>query len=174
MLLPVSGKKWKFQNFMYNIYDKLWGDDITNSLIWIFIRTGQEMFPKKCEISKCHNFLISYPIFIIFAPICGEIFTLSFEIMLILDRTSLFNKRKSFLAKRVKHHFWHFQSMDTIAKYKTVSTRNDRMPTSPPYIHVTEYFGGYDQNYIPHNVFFSFFTFQRPQSQNIPSWQKCI
>ena len=47
MLLPVSGKKWKFQNFMYNIYDKLWGDDIINSLIWIFIRTGQEMFSEK-------------------------------------------------------------------------------------------------------------------------------
>ena len=43
---------------------------------------------KKCEISKCHNFLISYPIFIIFAPICREIFMLSFEIMVILDRTS--------------------------------------------------------------------------------------
>ena len=82
-------KMKNFQNFMYNIYDKLWGDDITNSLIWIFIRTGQEMFSrKKCEISKCHNFLISYPIFIIFAPICGGIFTLSFEIMLILDWTS--------------------------------------------------------------------------------------
>ena len=37
----------KFQNFMYNIYDKLWGHDITNSLIWIFIRTGQEMFSEK-------------------------------------------------------------------------------------------------------------------------------
>ena len=36
-----------FPNFMYNIYDKLWGDDITNSLIWIFIRTGQEMFSEK-------------------------------------------------------------------------------------------------------------------------------
>ena len=36
-----------FQNFMYNIYDKLWGDDITNSIIWIFIRTGQEMFSEK-------------------------------------------------------------------------------------------------------------------------------
>ena len=44
MLLPVSDKKYNFQNFMYDIYDKLWGDDITNSLIWIFIRTGQEMF----------------------------------------------------------------------------------------------------------------------------------
>ena len=41
MLLPVSGI------FKYNIYDKLWGDDITNSLIWIFIRTGQEMFSEK-------------------------------------------------------------------------------------------------------------------------------
>ena len=40
-------KKENFQNFMYNIYDKLWGDDITNSLIWIFIRTGQEMFSEK-------------------------------------------------------------------------------------------------------------------------------
>ena len=40
-------KNENFQNFMYNIYDKLWGDDITNSLIWIFIRTGQEMFSEK-------------------------------------------------------------------------------------------------------------------------------
>ena len=37
----------KFQNFIYNIYEKLWGDDIINSLIWIFIRTGQEMFSEK-------------------------------------------------------------------------------------------------------------------------------
>ena len=45
MLLPVSEKNiYNFQNFMCDIYDKLWGDDITNSLIWIFIRTGQEMF----------------------------------------------------------------------------------------------------------------------------------
>ena len=33
MLLPVSGKICKFQNFMYNIYDKLWGDDINLSYI---------------------------------------------------------------------------------------------------------------------------------------------
>ena len=46
------------------------------------------MFSEKCEISKCHNFLISYPIFIIFAPICREIFILSFEFMVILDWTS--------------------------------------------------------------------------------------
>ena len=49
----------KIQNFIYiTSYDKLRGDDITNSLIWIFIRTGQwNGFPKKCEISNCHNFL---------------------------------------------------------------------------------------------------------------------
>ena len=44
---PYLEKNEKFQNVMYNMYDKLWGDDITNSLIWIFIRTGQEMFSEK-------------------------------------------------------------------------------------------------------------------------------
>ena len=40
----------------------------------------KKYFPIKCEISKCHNFLISYPIFIIFEPmLLREIFTLSFE-----------------------------------------------------------------------------------------------
>ena len=38
-------KKFKiFKNFIYNIYDKLWGYDIITSLNWIFIRTGQEVF----------------------------------------------------------------------------------------------------------------------------------
>ena len=37
----------KFRNFIYNTYEKLWGHDIINSLIWIFIRTGQEMFSEK-------------------------------------------------------------------------------------------------------------------------------
>ena len=64
MLLPVSGKKEEnFQNFMYNIYDKLWGDDITNSLIWIFIRTGQEMFSEKMwnsKISQLSYFLSNF------------------------------------------------------------------------------------------------------------------
>ena len=69
-------KNENFQHFMYNIYDKLWGDEI----IWIFISTGQEMFSEK-NWNLCHNFLISYPIFIIFEPICREIFTLSFEII---------------------------------------------------------------------------------------------
>ena len=48
MVLPVRAKnEKKNQNFIYNIYEKLWGDDIINSLIWIFIRTGQEMFSEK-------------------------------------------------------------------------------------------------------------------------------
>ena len=48
----------------------------------------KKCFPKKYEILICHNFLISYPIFIIFAPICREIFTLSLKIKVILDWTS--------------------------------------------------------------------------------------
>ena len=40
-------KMKNFQNFINNIYEKLWGDDIINSLIWIFIRTGQEVFSEK-------------------------------------------------------------------------------------------------------------------------------
>ena len=58
---------YNVQNFMYDIYDKLWGDDITNSLIWIFIRTGQEMFSENMWnfkmsqlpyfLSDFHNFL---------------------------------------------------------------------------------------------------------------------
>ena len=35
--------------------------------------------------------LISYPIFIIFAPICREIFTLSFEMVILDKKTDLFN-----------------------------------------------------------------------------------
>ena len=42
MILPVCAK-----NQIYNTYEKLWGHDIINSLIWIFIRTGQEMFSEK-------------------------------------------------------------------------------------------------------------------------------
>ena len=33
--------------FVNEMCRKLWGDDIINSLIWIFIRTGQEMFSEK-------------------------------------------------------------------------------------------------------------------------------
>ena len=55
MFLAVWAKNEKFSNFIYNIYKKLWGDDIINSLIWIFIRTGQEMFSE-----KMWNFKMSY------------------------------------------------------------------------------------------------------------------
>ena len=62
----------KFRNFIYNTYEKLWGHDIINSLIWIFIRTG-EMFPEKMWNFKMSYSLISYPIFIIFALIGNKI-----------------------------------------------------------------------------------------------------
>ena len=36
-----------FSIFVNEMCRKLWGDDIINSLIWIFIRTGQELFSEK-------------------------------------------------------------------------------------------------------------------------------
>ena len=55
-----------FPKFIYDIHEKLWGDDIINSLIWIFISTGQEMFSEKNRnfkmselpyfLSDFHNF----------------------------------------------------------------------------------------------------------------------
>ena len=79
-------KNENFQNFMYNIWQivRRWHHQLTHLNIHIK-GLVKKCFPKKLEISKFHNFLISYPIFIIFAPICREIFTLSFEIMVILD-----------------------------------------------------------------------------------------
>ena len=67
---------------------KLWGDDIINTLICIFIPTGQEMFLENCETSKCHNFLIFQPIFIRFSLFYSQIFTLSYENKLNLFRIS--------------------------------------------------------------------------------------
>ena len=67
-----------FPKFIYDIHEKLWGDDIINSLIWIFVSSGQEMFSEKIWNFKMSYFLlISYPIFIIFAPFCRENFSLS-------------------------------------------------------------------------------------------------
>ena len=57
----------KFQNFIYNIYEKLWGHDIINSLIWIFIRTGQECFSwKMCNFKNVITslFLIRFSSFL--------------------------------------------------------------------------------------------------------------
>ena len=59
---------------------------------WIFIRTGQEMFS---EISKCHIFLIWFPIWIIFAPFCKDfLFSLFLTLYVIFVRTSPFNRGK--------------------------------------------------------------------------------
>ena len=96
-----------FRNFIYSTYEKLWGHDIINSLIWIFIRTGQEMFSEKMWNFKMSQLPYFLSDFHNFAPICREIFTLSFEIMIILDWTSplrifvipvyIFNGRKQTL-----------------------------------------------------------------------------
>ena len=67
---------------------KLWGDDIINSLICVFISTGQEMFLQICETSKYHNFLIFQLIFIKFSLFSSTSFTLSSEIKLSLFRIS--------------------------------------------------------------------------------------
>ena len=48
-----------FVSFVNEMCRKLWGDDIINSLIWIFIRTGQEMFSE-----KMWNFLSQLPYFL--------------------------------------------------------------------------------------------------------------
>ena len=49
---------------------------------------SRNVFRKNLKFQNVTTSWISYPIFIIFAPICRGIFTLSFEIMLILDWTS--------------------------------------------------------------------------------------
>ena len=94
ILLPVSGekKKWKFSKFhVLNIYDKLWGNDITNSLIWIFIRTGQKMFSENMWNFKMSQLPYFLSDFHHFCTNLKGIFTLSFEIMVILDWISPLN-----------------------------------------------------------------------------------
>ena len=73
-----------FRNFIYNTYEKLWGHDI-NSLIWIFIRTGQEVFSEKKLKFQNVNLPYSHPIFIIFSLFCRKKCTLSFKIDSILE-----------------------------------------------------------------------------------------
>ena len=51
---------------IHKIHGKLWGDDIINSLICIFISTVQEMFHWKLKNYKFHIFLNFYPIYIKF------------------------------------------------------------------------------------------------------------
>ena len=82
---------WNMRFSVYEMNRKLWGDDIINSFIWIFIRTGQEVFSEKSEISKCHNFPLSYPIFIIFALFCREFFFFLFQNLLNSGVDFIFN-----------------------------------------------------------------------------------
>ena len=89
MFLPVSEKNEHVHNFIYNKHDELGGDDITNSLIWIFTWTGQEMFSEKiCEISNVITslFLIRFSSFL--HRSLGEN-NFSFGIMLIMDWLAL-------------------------------------------------------------------------------------
>ena len=60
-----------------------WHDQLTH--LNIHKDWSRSVFRKKCEISKCHIFLISYPIFIIFSLFCREKLTLSFKIDSILE-----------------------------------------------------------------------------------------
>ena len=48
----VLAKNEKFQNLMYKIYGELWGNDIINSLIYIFILMFQEMFSENLRTFK--------------------------------------------------------------------------------------------------------------------------
>ena len=43
----IIAEIWNFCNSVYKMNGKLWGDDIFNSLICIFISTGQEIFSWK-------------------------------------------------------------------------------------------------------------------------------
>ena len=71
----------------------LWGDDIINSLICIFISTGQEMFLE-------NNFLIFQQIFIMFSLFCSKMFTLSSEIKLNLFRISPLSEQNKYRFSR--------------------------------------------------------------------------
>ena len=66
-------KLWHFE--MSHFSEK---HNFLDQSLWIF----------KCDISKCNNFLISYPIFVNFAPFWKEKFSRSNAINYILDRTS--------------------------------------------------------------------------------------
>ena len=67
-----------FHNFMYDACDKLWGHDIITSLKWIFIRTGQELFPENMG-----NFKNSYlPYFLSdFYDFCTILLELFFSVL---------------------------------------------------------------------------------------------
>ena len=59
-------------------FDKLGGYDIITSLEYSY-GLVKKCFPKIWDISKCHSFPISYPIFIIFVTFCVAIFFLTWK-----------------------------------------------------------------------------------------------
>ena len=61
VLLSNSWNMW-FLSFGEKINGKLWGNDIIDSFICIFISTVQEMFHENCENSKFYNFLMGQKI----------------------------------------------------------------------------------------------------------------
>ena len=73
-ILPVWAKNQYFSKFHYNTYEKLWGHDIINSLILIFIRQwSRNASCSKCEMFKMLTHLFVSPKFSsIFAPIYRE------------------------------------------------------------------------------------------------------
>ena len=108
MLLYVWGKKndnfQNFQNFIYKIHGKLWGDghhQLTHLIHFhIFISTVREIFCWK---------LWQFKIYIKFSLFCSKLFTLYFELTLNLDRNSpLTHTRTGFIftkdCKSLFHH----------------------------------------------------------------------
>ena len=75
-----------FVIFVNKLNGKVWGNAIIDSFICIFISTVQEMFHENCKNSKCHNFLIFYPIYIKSSLICLKMFALSFKFDLNVDQ----------------------------------------------------------------------------------------
>ena len=58
---------------------------------------SRSVFRKKCEISKCHFFLISHPIFIYFSLFCRKNCTLSFKIDSTLEWISPLSIERDFV-----------------------------------------------------------------------------
>ena len=80
------------QHFVYKIHRKLWGDDIINSLICIFISTVREVF--RWKLRKIQSFISSlfFPRFTSNFHCCiRNVLLFLYRINLNLDRTSPLN-----------------------------------------------------------------------------------
>ena len=95
MFLPVWAKNEKFSKFHIQYIWKIvrgWHHQLAH--LNIHKDWSRNVFPKKLEISKCHIFLISHPIFIIFSLFYRKKCTLSFKIDSILEWISPLNETK--------------------------------------------------------------------------------